>query len=212
MARSLKVIALISGGGRTVLNLLDAIERGELAARIDLVIASRADAEGIGRCRERGIETTVVASRDFRKDGRPDWAAMSAALDRVILPRKPDLALFAGYLCLYRLPAALEGRAMNIHPALLPSFGGQGLWGEKVHEAVLASGVKVSGCTVHFVANEYDAGPIIVQRTCPVLDADTPETLAARVFREECLAYPEAVRLYGEGRLAIRGNRVFVRR
>jgi folate-dependent phosphoribosylglycinamide formyltransferase PurN len=92
---------------------------------------------------------------------------------------------------------------MNIHPALLPSFGGQGMWGHHVHEAVLKAGCKVSGCTVHFCTNEYDAGPIIVQRCCEVKDDDTADTLATRVFEQECKAYPEAVGLFAEGRLKV---------
>jgi len=100
---------------------------------------------------------------------------------------------------------------MNIHPALLPSFGGQGMWGHHVHEAVLRSGCKVSGCTVHFCTDEYDAGPIILQRTCPVQDDDTVESLAARVFEQECLAYPEAIRLFAEDRLVVRDGRVRVK-
>jgi len=93
----------------------------------------------------------------------------------------------------------------------LPSFGGQGMWGHHVHEAVLAAGCKVSGCTVHFCTNEYDSGPIIVQRTCPVRDDDTPDTLAARVFEQECIAYPEAIRCFAEGRLQVEGNKVRVK-
>jgi folate-dependent phosphoribosylglycinamide formyltransferase PurN len=100
---------------------------------------------------------------------------------------------------------------MNIHPALLPGFGGQGMWGHHVHEAVLKAGCKVSGCTVHFCTNEYDNGPIIVQRCCPVKDDDTPDTLAARVFEQECLAYPEAIELFAEGRLAVAEGRVRIR-
>ena len=99
---------------------------------------------------------------------------------------------------------------MNIHPALLPSFGGKGMWGHHVHEAVLNAGAKVSGCTVHFVTNEYDAGPIIVQRAVPVLEGDDPDTLAARVFEQECIAYPEAIRLFGQGKLRIEGSVVRV--
>ena len=121
-----------------------------------------------------------------------------------------DLICLAGWLCLLDLPARWAGRMMNIHPALLPSFGGKGMYGRKVHQAVIDHGCKVSGCTVHFVDNTYDTGPIILQRTCPVLDADTPETLASRVFQEEKLAYPEAIRLYAAGRLSVDGRRVRV--
>ena len=100
---------------------------------------------------------------------------------------------------------------MNIHPALLPSFGGTGMYGHHVHEAVVARGCKVSGCTVHFVTNEYDAGPIIVQKCVPVKDTDTPEEIAARVFEQECIAYPEAIRLFAEGKLTIDDGVVRVR-
>ena len=103
-----------------------------------------------------------------------------------------DLVVLAGYLCLLRVPPDFENRVMNIHPALIPSFCGKGLYGMKVHEAVLARGSKLSGCTVHFADNLYDHGPIIVQKTVPVLEDDTPQTLAARVYQAECQAFPEA--------------------
>jgi phosphoribosylglycinamide formyltransferase 1 len=109
------------------------------------------------------------------------------------------LALMAGFLSLWEIPQDWRGRVMNIHPALLPKFGGQGMHGEHVHAAVLAAGEKESGCTVHFADNTYDTGPIIVQRRVPVLPGDTPDTLAARVFEQECLAYPEAIRMYARG-------------
>jgi len=119
-----------------------------------------------------------------------------------------DLVCLAGFLQLVQVPVDYLGRVMNIHPALIPAFCGKGYYGHRVHEAVLASGAKVSGCTVHFADNEYDHGPIIVQRTVPVLDDDTAETLAHRVFVEECEAYPEAIRLFAESRLRIEGKRV----
>jgi folate-dependent phosphoribosylglycinamide formyltransferase PurN len=111
-------------------------------------------------------------------------------------------------LSLLEVPAKYENRVMNIHPALLPGFGGKGMYGAKVHQGVIDHGCKVSGCTVHFVDNSYDNGPIIVQRTCPVEDADTAETLAHRVFEEEKIAYPEAIRLFQQGRLKVVGRRV----
>jgi folate-dependent phosphoribosylglycinamide formyltransferase PurN len=113
-------------------------------------------------------------------------------------------------MCLITLPPELAGRAMNIHPALIPAFCGKGYYGHHVHEAVLRAGVKITGCTVHFVDNVYDHGPIIVQKAAEVLDDDTPDTLAARVFEKELEAYPEAIRLFGEGRLRIEGRRVRV--
>ena len=115
--------------------------------------------------------------------------------------------VLAGFMCLIRIPDGFLGRVMNIHPALIPAFCGKGYYGHHVHEAVLEYGAKVSGCTVHFADNVYDHGPVIVQKTVPVLDGDTPDSLAARVFGKECEAYPEAIRLFGEGRLQIEGRR-----
>jgi folate-dependent phosphoribosylglycinamide formyltransferase PurN len=118
--------------------------------------------------------------------------------------------LLAGYLTHLRILPDWEGRMMNIHPSLLPLFGGKGFYGTRVHEAVLAAGMKVTGCSVHFVNAEYDAGPIILQRCLPVHEDDTPESLGARVFALECEAYPEAIRLFAAGRLRIEGQRVRV--
>ncbi|MBN1257489.1 MAG: phosphoribosylglycinamide formyltransferase [Planctomycetes bacterium] len=211
MSEKLKIIALISGGGRTVINILDAIEAGKINAGIDLVISSRSDARGLERAQERGLETAVVPSKDYRTGGKPDWETMSRAIDEIILPRNPGLVICAGFMCLYLFPPQLQGKVMNIHPALLPAFGGKGMWGHHVHEAVVASGVKVSGCTIHFTDNQYDSGPIILQQTCPVYDTDTPDDVAKRVFAEECTAYPEAVRLFAEGRLVLDGRIVKIK-
>ena len=122
-----------------------------------------------------------------------------------------DLVCNCGFLRLLLVPPAWEGKVMNIHPALLPKYGGKGMWGDHVHRAVLAAGEKESGCTVHFVTNEYDAGPVILQRRVPVREGDTVDSLAARVFAEECEAYPEAVRLFGEDRLRVENGKVVVR-
>ena len=129
---------------------------------------------------------------------------------RVLDDAQVDLVCLAGFLSYWIIPDRFDGRVMNIHPALLPSFGGKGMFGHHVHEAVLACGCRVSGCTVHFVNNEYDAGPIILQRAVQAYADDTPDTLAARVFREECVAYPEAVRLFAEGRLRVEDGVVHV--
>ena len=118
------------------------------------------------------------------------------------------LCAMAGFLKLWSIPQAWRGHVLNVHPALLPAFGGKGMYGHHVHEAVLASGAKVSGCTVHFADDEYDHGQIVLQRTVPVLEDDTPATLAARVQEAEREAYPEAVSLFAEGRLRIEGRRV----
>ena len=130
---------------------------------------------------------------------------------KVLAAAEVDLVVQGGWLCLWEIPQRYENRVLNIHPALLPSFGGQGMWGHHVHEAVIAAGCKVSGCTVHFCTNDYDSGPIVVQRTCPVEDDDTPDMLAERVFEQECIAYPQAIALFAAGRLRIEGNRVRVR-
>ena len=113
-----------------------------------------------------------------------------------------------GFLALLKIPADFSGRVINIHPSLIPAFCGHGFHGSRVHEAALARGAKVSGCTVHFVDDEYDHGPIIIQHVVPVLDEDTPTELAARVFTAECEALPEAIRLFASGRLEIDGSRV----
>ncbi len=215
MTTPIRLTVLLSGGGTTLENIFTHIEAHDLPARVDLVVASRDDAYGLERARNHNVETAVVRSRDFRKPmpgnrSAPDWPAMSDALNRIILPRKPDLVCFAGFMCMYILPPELEGRVMNVHPALIPAFCGKGMYGHHVHEAVVAAGVRVTGCTVHFVNNEYDAGPIIIQRTCPVLADDTPETVAERVMAEERIAYPEAIRLFAEGRLTIQDRKVVV--
>ena len=126
-------------------------------------------------------------------------ADFSEQLVAVLDDAKVDLVVQCGWLCLWEIPKRYANKVMNIHPALLPAFGGQGMWGHHVHEAVLAAGCKVSGCTVHFVTNEYDKGPIIVQRSCAVLADDDADTLAARVFEQECAAYPQAIRLFSRG-------------
>jgi formyltetrahydrofolate-dependent phosphoribosylglycinamide formyltransferase len=190
-----------------MLNVLDCIKRGELNARIAVVISSLSTVAGVERARGAGLPVKVIRKKDCA-----DIDAFSRRIEEELDAAGVDLVVQGGWLCLWKVPPQYENRVMNIHPALLPSFGGQGMWGHHVHEAVLAAGCKVSGCTVHFCTNEYDRGPIIVQRTCPVQDDDTPDTLAERVFEQECLAYPEAIRLFAEGRLQVEGNRVKVRR
>ncbi|MHC4981568.1 MAG: phosphoribosylglycinamide formyltransferase [Planctomycetota bacterium] len=208
--RCLRLGVLISGGGRTLLNILDEIKAGRLAAEVAAVLASR-DCKGAERARAAGLDVSLVLYKSYkRNDGTADIAAYSEAIAGCLDAAGVDLVLQAGFLSLWRIPPQYEGKVMNIHPALLPSFGGHGMYGHHVHESVLASGCKVSGCTVHFVTNEYDAGPIIVQRAVPVLEGDDADTLAARVFEQECIAYPEAIRLFGAGRLRIDGRVVHV--
>ncbi|MEN6577962.1 MAG: phosphoribosylglycinamide formyltransferase [Phycisphaerales bacterium] len=204
--KPIRIGVLISGGGRTLLNIQECIQRGELNAEIAVVISSLSTVAGVERARKAGLPVKIVRRKDF-----PDIDAFSARLEEELTAAGVDLVVQGGWLCLWKIPPQYENRVMNIHPALLPSFGGQGMWGHHVHEAVLAAGCKVSGCTVHFCTNEYDRGPIIVQRTCPVQDDDTPDTLAARVFEQECLAFPEAIKLFAEDRLRVEGNRARVK-
>lgn len=189
---ALRLVVLLSGGGRTLLNLLAAIEAGRLQAQVALVIASRADVAGVWHARAAGLPVEILRRRDF-----PGAAEFAAAQTRRILQARPDLVVMAGYLVHYPVPAALAGRILNIHPALLPRHGGQGMYGDRVHAAVLAAGDSESGCTVHVVDDEYDHGPILAQARVPVLPGDDVALLAGRVFEAECATYPEAIGAYG---------------
>jgi formyltetrahydrofolate-dependent phosphoribosylglycinamide formyltransferase len=191
---------LISGGGTTLTNFLEKIDAGELSADVSIVIASR-ECAGIAKAKGAGLRCELLSRRTFETT-----AQFSEAVFSLLRGAEVDLATFAGFLSRVDIPADFEHRVMNIHPALLPSFGGKGMHGTHVHEAVLARGCKVSGCTIHFADNEYDHGPIILQRCVPVLEGDSPRTLAARVFEAECVAYPEAIQMYGEGRLRVEGS------
>ncbi len=200
----LNLAVLLSGSGTTLQNLIDEIAAGRLNVKISMVIASRPGLTGSFRAATNGIPNVVVNRKDF-----PNVADFSREVFQHVAA-DVDLVCLAGWLCLLDLPERFAHKAMNIHPALLPSFGGKGMYGAKVHEAVINHGCKVSGCTVHFLDNAYDTGPIIVQRTCPVLDEDKPVSLAHRVFEEEKVAYPEAIRMFQQGRLRVEGRRVRV--
>ena len=189
---------LLSGGGRTMVNIQNQIQAGNLNAEIALVISSRSTIKGVERAENLGFNLKIIRKKDFG-----DIDSFSNKIAEELEKAKVDLVIQAGWLCLWKIPQKYENRVMNIHPALLPSFGGTGMWGHHVHEAVLKTGCKVSGCTVHFCTNEYDVGPIIVQRACEVEDGDDADSLAARVFEQECIAYPEAIRLFSENRLSV---------
>jgi formyltetrahydrofolate-dependent phosphoribosylglycinamide formyltransferase len=203
--RPIRLGVLISGGGTTLQNFLDRIGTGQLSAEIPLVIASRSDCGGIAKSNAAGLKCEVVARREF-----PDTRSFSRAIFDHLRTARVDLVVLSGFLFLIEIPDDFRHRVLNIHPGLVPAFSGQGFYGHHVHEAALARGVKVSGCTVHFADNEYDHGPIIQQKCVPVLEGDTPDSLAARVFEAECELYPECVRLFAEGRLEIRDRRVFI--
>lgn len=179
---------LLSGGGRTLANLHDRCEKGELPARIVVVVSSRPDAGGVERAQRAGVPV-VIADRRRLSDAAFD-EAVTAALKSACV----ELVCMAGFTALWRIPPEFEGRVLNIHPALLPKYGGKGFYGDRVHAAVLAARETESGCTVHFADNQYDHGPIVLQRRVPVLSDDTPGSLAVRVFEQELIAYPEAIR------------------
>jgi phosphoribosylglycinamide formyltransferase 1 len=195
---------LVSGSGTTLQNLIDRIADRTLNARIAVVIGSRPGLLGLQRAADAKLMNFVVD----RRDCGDDVATFSRKIFSLCDDAGVDLVCLAGWLCLLEIPPKYAGKVMNIHPALLPCFGGKGMYGAKVHQAVLDHGCKVSGCTVHFVDGQYDNGPIVLQRTCAVHEDDTPQTLAARVFEEEKLAYPEAIRLFAQERLHIVGRRV----
>jgi formyltetrahydrofolate-dependent phosphoribosylglycinamide formyltransferase len=199
----IRLAIFLSSNGTTLQNLLDRVADGRLKAQIALVASNNADAFGLVRADNAGIPTAVVDRKVFAT--REEFSQKLFDLCR---EHRADLVCLAGFLQLIQIPDDYQGRVMNIHPALIPAFCGKGYYGHHVHEAVLAYGAKISGCTVHFCDNQYDHGPIILQRTVPVLEDDTADSLAARVFEQECEAYPEAIRLFAEGRLRIEGRRV----
>ncbi len=203
MIKKINLGVLISGSGGTLQNFIDKIEAGKLNANIHLVISSKSNVAGLGRARKHNIPTAVILRSNY-KDTDTFSQAITAELNKYPI----DLITLAGFIHLYNIPEKYKGKVMNIHPGLIPAFCGHNYYGHKVHEAVINYGAKASGCTVHFADNVYDNGPIIIQRCVPVFEDDIPETLAARVFKEECEAYPEAIRLFAEGRLKIEGRKV----
>ena len=201
----LNLAILISGSGTTLQNLIDKINNKTLNAKIQIVISSAPDTYGIKRAEQNNIPVAIVQRKGYNNS-----EIFSNTIINEIGKYSVDLIILAGFLHLLKIPDKYTGKVMNIHPGLLPSFCGKGYYGHHVHEAVIESGVKVSGCTVHFVDNEYDCGPIIIQRVVQVHEDDSPETLAQRVFKEECIAYPEAINLFAEGRLKIEERKVRV--
>lgn len=205
--RPVRLAVLLSGGGTTLQNILDQIAARRLSAEVGIVVASKADAGGLERARRAGVRAVCIARKEHA-----DIDAFNDAIHRELDRHDVDLIVLAGFLSPFQLRGKYKGRVLNIHPALIPAFSGKGFYGERVHRAAIEAGVKVSGCTVHFADDEYDHGPIVLQGTVPVLDDDTPETLAARVHDVENELYPEAIRLWADGRLAIDGARVRVRK
>ena len=197
-----RLAVLISGSGSTMVNIAERCARGVLPAEVAVVIASNDKAKGVDRAKQLGLPAFVVPRKGY--DNVEDF---SDHLFGLVRDAEADLVCMAGFLSLIRIPDDYANHVLNIHPALLPAFGGQGMYGKHVHESVLETGCKVTGCTVHFADQEYDRGPILVQRTCAVKDDDTPDTLAARVAEQEAEAYPEAIRAVAEQRVTIHGRR-----
>ncbi|NBX36509.1 MAG: phosphoribosylglycinamide formyltransferase [Planctomycetes bacterium] len=185
--RRWRAAILVSGGGTNALNVLNASRSGEIPLTVAAVIAHRHDIAAVERCRAAGLTPIIVPL--------PASDAASDAVDEALRSVGAELVLLAGYLRHFRVGPWI-GRTLNIHPALLPQFGGKGMHGAHVHEAVLHSGARESGCTVHLVDDQYDHGETLVQRRVPVLEGDTPLTLSARVQGEEAAAYREAIRLW----------------
>ncbi len=203
--KPLPVAVLISGTGRSLKNLLDRIEADGLHIEIRLVISSTPSAKGLQYAEKANLPIEVIERTKFATR-----EAYSEAFFNRCRKAGAELVVMAGFIKRLVIPADFENRVTNIHPSLVPSFCGKGYYGHHVHEAVLEYGVKLSGCTVHFVDNEYDHGPVILQKCVPVHADDTLDSLEARVFAAECDAYPEALSLVAAGRVAVRGRRVHI--
>ncbi len=202
----LRVAVLASGRGSNLQAVIDAIEAGAVQARIVAVISNKKDAVALERARKHGLPDLFVDPKPFA--GRPDSReAYDHALLEVLKQHEVELVLLAGYMKIVTavLVNAYANRMMNIHPSLLPSFPGL-----DVQKKAIDWGCKLAGCTVHFVTEGVDEGPIILQAAVPILDGDTPETLAARILEQEHKIYPRAVQLFAEGRLRVEGRRVVI--
>jgi formyltetrahydrofolate-dependent phosphoribosylglycinamide formyltransferase len=193
--RHLRLAVLLSGSGRTLENLLERIDGGTLPASVAVVVSSRADVRGARIAERSGVPVRVLPPGG---QGVDRWSESIFAACREV---QADLVVMAGFLHLVRIPPDFAGRVINIHPSLLPAFGGRGFHGMNVHRAVLERGCTVSGCTVHLVDDEYDHGRVLLQQAVPVLSDDSPESLAARVFAAECQTLPEAIHRIAAGLL-----------
>lgn len=205
----LKLAVLISGSGRTLKNFIDLVAEGQSPVDIRLVISSTPKAGGLKFAGDAGIPTRVIRRQDFATGAAGDPAYGDAVFD-ACREARVDYAVMAGFLKLAPVPDDFLGRVVNIHPALIPAFCGPGMYGNRVHQAVLDAGAKVTGCTVHFVDNQYDHGPIIWQQPVPVFDDDTVDTLAKRVFEVEKEAYPHVLQLLAAGRIKLEGGRATI--
>ncbi len=202
-----RLAVLLSGGGTTMVNLQEHILAGAVPAKIAVVVSSREGVPGLERAAAFGLETRVLSRRGFGRGDAFDAVAYSAALADLLEPFDPGVLVLAGFMTRLAAPVLSRWPAVNVHPALLPAFGGPGFYGHHVHEAVLAAGIKITGATVHFVDGEYDRGPIIAQEAVAVAEDDTAGTLAARVQAAERRIYPAAISLVVQGRVEVEGRR-----
>lgn len=199
----LRLAVFASGGGSNVQAILDSVAAGTLPLTPVLCVSNTPKAGALARAEHHGVATLVLNPSDFKEE-----AVYAQTLLKELAAYRVTFVALAGYL--RKIPAAVvsafHNRMVNIHPSLLPAFGGEGLYGKRVHESVLRAGVRTSGATVHLVREDYDTGPIILQESVPVCDGDTPESLAARVLAVEHRLYPRVLRLFAEGRIAIEGQ------
>ncbi len=193
---------LLSGSGSTLANLLDEIEAGRVPARVVVVVSDRPGVGGLEIAKARGIATAIVDRKVVRGD------AFSNQLEQTLRPHAPELVVSGGFLSIYKVPPDLQGRIINVHPSLLPAFGGKGCWGHHVHRAVLKRGCRLTGCTVHYTTDEVDGGPIIEQASVRVLPDDTVESLAARVQALERDLYPKVIAKILGGHIRLHQGRV----
>jgi phosphoribosylglycinamide formyltransferase-1 len=194
---------LLSGSGSTLANLLARIDDGSVPAEVVFVLSDRESATGLEHARQRGIPVAVVSRRAVK-----GLDAYSKAFEEALRPYAPDLVVNGGFLTIYRVPPDLRGRILNVHPSLLPAVGGKGCYGSRVHRAVLERGCLFTGCTVHYVTDEVDGGPIVAQQVVPVRADDTADTLAARVQEAERALYPRAIADVIEGRVQLVDGRI----
>lgn len=202
----MNIAVLVSGGGTNLQALIDAQNRGEIKnGKITCVIASKPDAYALERAEKNGITTRVIARKEY-----DDVHTYTKAVTDALVEEKADLVVYAGFMTILdeQIVKAFPYKMMNVHPALIPSFCGKGFYGLHVHEAVLEKGVKLTGATVHFVTEECDGGPIILQKAAAVENGDTPEILQRRVMEQcEWKILPKAVSLFCEGRIKVIGNK-----
>lgn len=205
---SVKIAVLVSGGGTNMQVVIDQIKEGNINGKVEIVISSNDTAFALERAAQHGIEGIYIGKKNY-----PDGGERTKEILRVLQEKEIGLIVLAGYMSILdeELVNAYKGKIINIHPSLIPSFCGKGYYGERVHQAVLDYGVKISGATVHFVDEEADTGPVILQKAVEVKDDDTVKILASRVLEAEHQLLPQAVKLFCEGRLQIEGRKVQIK-